>query len=61
MLEWSTLSVELNFIIIAVFLAKLANLSCSIMAYVFLEKFKKWPTLKLEELRNGQRLEIGNF
>ena len=27
------LSVELNFIIIAVYLAKLANFSCSIMAY----------------------------
>ena len=33
-LECSKLSVELNFIIIAVFLAKLSNLSCSIMAYV---------------------------
>ena len=28
---------------------------------VFLEKFKKRPMLNLEELRNGQRLEIGNF
>ena len=28
---------------------------------LFLEKFKKRPTLNLEELRNGQRLEIGNF
>ena len=27
----------------------------------FLEKIKKRPTLKLEELRNGQCLEIGNF
>jgi len=48
-----------------VFLAKLANLSSSIMAYVVIAgyfwKFKKRPTLKLEELRNGQRLEIGNF
>ena len=34
-----------DFVIIAVFLAKLANLSCSIMVYVVmavLEKFKKW-------------------
>ena len=34
LLECLTLSVELNYIIIAVFLAKLANLSFSIMAYV---------------------------
>ena len=34
MLEWSTLSVELNFTTIAVLLAKLADFSCSIMAYV---------------------------
>ena len=31
-LEWSTLSVELNFTTIALFLAKLADFSCSNMA-----------------------------
>ena len=66
-LECSTLSVELNFVIIAVFLAKLANLSRSIMAYVVIAryfckiKFKKQPTLKHEELRNGECLNLKNF
>ena len=66
MLEWSTLSVELNFTTISMFLANLADFSCSIMAYVvmasyFWKKFKKRPMLNLEELRNGERLEISNF
>ena len=55
MLEWSTLSFELNFTTIAVFLAKLADFSCSIMAYVVMASYF-WTNL-----RNGQRLEIGNF
>ena len=38
MLEWSTLSVELNFTTIPVFLAKLADFSCSIMAYIVTAK-----------------------
>ena len=32
--DFQAISVELNFVIIAVFLAKLANMSCSIMAYL---------------------------
>ena len=28
---------------------------------LFLEELKKRPTLKLEELGNSQRVEIGNF
>ena len=50
------LSDEVNFVIIAVFLAKLANLSCSIMAnvvMVVLEKFKK-------QLRNSQSSNFKN-
>ena len=52
------LSVELNFVIIAVCLAKLANFKGSIMAFcsygqLFLEKFKK-------QLRNGQRSSLKN-
>ena len=48
----------LSFVIIAVFLAKLANFSCSIMAYAvmasyFLENFKK-------RLRNSQRSNLKN-
>jgi len=46
-LEWSTLSVELNFTTIAVFLAKLADFSCSIMAYVVMASYF-W-----KNLRNG--------
>ena len=52
----------------AVFLAKLANLSCSIMTYVssygrpFLEKkrngLKTRPTLKVEELRNSEHVNL---
>ena len=53
-LECSTLSVELNFIIIAVFLAKLANLSCSIMAYVVMAGYF-W-----KNLRNGQHSNLKN-
>ena len=44
------------------FLAKLANLSYSIMAGYFgkfLEMDKKRPMLKLEELGNGQHLKYG--
>ena len=66
-LEWSTLSVELNFTTIVVFLAKLADFSSSIMAHLvmasyFWKKFKKAkkrPMLNLEELKNSQCLEIG--
>jgi hypothetical protein len=46
-LEWSTFSVELNFTTIAVFLAKLADFSCSIMAYVVMASYF-W-----KNLRNG--------
>jgi hypothetical protein len=46
-LEWSTLSVELNFTTIAVFLAKLADFSCSIMAYVVMASYFR------KNLRNG--------
>ena len=45
-------SVELNFVIIAVFLAKLANLSCLITAYVVMAGYF-W-----KNLRNG--LETAN-
>ena len=46
-LEWSTLSVELSFTTIAVFLAKLADFSCSIMASVVMASYF-W-----KNLRNG--------
>jgi len=46
-LEWSTLSVELNFTTIAVFLAKLADFCSSIMAEVVMASYF-W-----ENLRNG--------
>ena len=57
-IEWSTLSVKLNFTTIAVFLSKLADFPCSINAYVvmasyFWKKFKK-------RLRNGQCLTLKN-
>ena len=46
-LEWTTLSVELNFTTIAVFLSKLTDFSCSIMAYVVMASYF-W-----KNLRNG--------
>ena len=61
----SSLGFELNFINIAVFsqMGKLVLFNYGLCTYggPFLEKFKKRPTLKLEELRNGQHLEICNF
>jgi hypothetical protein len=46
-LEWSTLSVKINFTTIAEFLAKLADFSFSIMAYVVM------PSYFWKNLRNG--------
>ena len=53
----SVLSVELNFIIIAVFLAKLANLSCSIMAYVFMVSYF-WKNLRSGQCSNSDPLKL---
>ena len=44
-LQWSTLSVELNFTTIAVFLAKLADFSCSIMVYLVMASYS-WKNLR---------------